>query len=180
MTASSTAAGRPWAEEIPLPAAAARAAIEARFPDLAPARLEPLPAGWDHHIGRVNEAWVFRFPRRHIAVPLLEAERQVLPALADGLPLAVPSIERWSPPWGDIVTPSASPRRSARTVRPPARQGRRESSQARRAATSSALPANGGIATQIPGRPGACRESTVTNVPTLFSSQAATRERRPR
>ena len=45
-------------------------------------------AGWDNTAYLVNGEWVFRFPRRTIAVPLLEAEGRVLPKLAPRLPLS--------------------------------------------------------------------------------------------
>jgi aminoglycoside phosphotransferase (APT) family kinase protein len=39
----------------------------------------------------VNNAFVFRFPRRRVAVPLLETELKLLPWLAPRLPLAIPN-----------------------------------------------------------------------------------------
>jgi aminoglycoside phosphotransferase (APT) family kinase protein len=68
----------------------ARALIEGQFPQLAPARVEPLAAGWDNTAFRVNGSHVFRFPRRQVAVPLLKAEASLLPVLAPRLPLPVP------------------------------------------------------------------------------------------
>lgn len=70
--------------------ALARRLIERQFPELAPARVEPLGAGWDNSAFHVNARLVFRFPRRTIAVELLAAESRLLPALAPALPLAVP------------------------------------------------------------------------------------------
>lgn len=96
---------RPWAEEIGLSEPVARSAIEAAFPELAPARLTPLVPGWDHHIWRVNEEYVFRFPRRHMAIPTLDAEVAVLPALADRLPLEVPRLCFHGEPGHGVSTP---------------------------------------------------------------------------
>jgi aminoglycoside phosphotransferase (APT) family kinase protein len=79
-----------WTAERVVSEALARSLIEDQFPDLAPARVEPLGVGWDNTAYVVNDAWVFRFPRRSIAVPLLEAEASLLPFLAGRLPLAVP------------------------------------------------------------------------------------------
>jgi len=42
----------------------------------------------------VGGEWVLRFPRRAVAVPLLEREAHILPSIAPRLPLAVPVIER--------------------------------------------------------------------------------------
>jgi len=58
------------------------------------ASLTPLGSGWDNSAWRVvgaedGAAWVFRFPRRAIAAPLLEREVSVMPALAPSLPLPV-------------------------------------------------------------------------------------------
>jgi aminoglycoside phosphotransferase (APT) family kinase protein len=46
--------------------------------------------GWDNIAYLVNGEWVFRFPRRTIAVPLLETEARVLPLLAPRLPFPIP------------------------------------------------------------------------------------------
>jgi aminoglycoside phosphotransferase (APT) family kinase protein len=81
---------QPWSAEVQVSGELARSLIEAQFPWLAPARVEPFGAGWDNTAFLVNEALVFRFPRRQAAVPLLEAEARLLPALAPRLPLAVP------------------------------------------------------------------------------------------
>lgn len=45
--------------------------------------------GWDNAAYLVNDAWVFRFPRREVAVPLLETEIAALPRLRE-LPLPIP------------------------------------------------------------------------------------------
>ena len=46
--------------------------------------------GWDNTAFVVNDEWVFRFPRREIAVALIERESRLLPRIADELPLPVP------------------------------------------------------------------------------------------
>ncbi|MGZ6142255.1 MAG: phosphotransferase [Myxococcales bacterium] len=84
---------RPWLPERAVDAAAAQALIEAQFPQLKPARVTPLGEGWDNTAFAVNDAWVFRFPRRQIAVPLIEREIVVLPQLSGRLPLPVPAPE---------------------------------------------------------------------------------------
>jgi len=79
-----------WEADITLTQEDATRLVERQFPELAPARLEPLGTGWDNTAYRVNRRWVFRFPRRHIAVGLLENEARILPRLASHLPLRVP------------------------------------------------------------------------------------------
>ncbi len=95
---------RPWTAEVVVDAALARALLEEQFPRLAPAQVERLGEGWDNHVFAVGGEWVFRFPRRKIAVPLLEAELRILPRIASLLPLAIPFPElRGAPsrrfPW---------------------------------------------------------------------------------
>jgi aminoglycoside phosphotransferase (APT) family kinase protein len=64
--------------------------IARAFPDLAGRAVEPFGQGWDNTAFLVGGVWVFRFPRRAIAAPLLELEARVLPRIAGRLPLAVP------------------------------------------------------------------------------------------
>ncbi len=83
--------GRPWAPEVEVSAALATALIELQCPSLAPVTLELMGEGWDNTAYLVNGEWVFRFPRRAIAVPLLETEWRVLPKLAPRLPCRIPT-----------------------------------------------------------------------------------------
>lgn len=79
-----------WSPERDLPLEWVQSRIERRFPELAPVRVEPWAAGWDNALFRVNGELLFRFPRRSIAVPLLERECRLLPALAPHVPLPIP------------------------------------------------------------------------------------------
>ncbi|MCP3904481.1 MAG: phosphotransferase [Planctomycetes bacterium] len=81
---------RPWTAERDVSADLAQALIETQFPSLAPARLASFGIGWDNTAFLVNDAWVFRFPRREIAVELIETEARLLPVIARRLPLPVP------------------------------------------------------------------------------------------
>jgi len=83
-----------WVPERVVGPEMAQALLEAQFPDLQPARVEPLGQGFDNTAYLVNGAWVFRFPRRQIAVPLMEREPRLLPFIAPRLPLRVPVPER--------------------------------------------------------------------------------------
>jgi aminoglycoside phosphotransferase (APT) family kinase protein len=60
-------------------------------------------AGWDNTIVRVDADWVFRFPRRSIALPGIDREIALLPQLASQLSLPVPVPEHvgvyGDPPW---------------------------------------------------------------------------------
>jgi aminoglycoside phosphotransferase (APT) family kinase protein len=90
----------PWRAEHELGEELARSLIEEQFPSLAPALLRRFGEGWDNQVflvegraaaaGAGREAWVFRFPRRQVAVPLLQTELLLLPQLAGKLPLPVP------------------------------------------------------------------------------------------
>src|SRR5262245_55603459 len=79
-----------WSAELVVSEELAQSLIEEQFPHLVPVRVEILGAGWDNTAFRVNGAYVFRFPRRQFAVPFLEAETRLMPAIAPRLPLPVP------------------------------------------------------------------------------------------
>ncbi len=86
--------GKPWLpEHIVMPDAAVRL-IESQFPELRPAHIQLLGEGWDNTAYVVNRTWVFRFPRREIAVELLQTETRVLPRIAAQLPFPIP-VPRW-------------------------------------------------------------------------------------
>ena len=60
-------------------------------------------AGWDNTVVRVDDDWVFRFPRREIALPGIDREIALLPRLAPQLSLPIPVPEHigvyGDPPW---------------------------------------------------------------------------------
>lgn len=64
--------------------------IRQQFPDLAGQQLTMLATGWDNVAFLVGSQWLFRFPRRQIAVPGVQREIAVLPRLAARLPVPVP------------------------------------------------------------------------------------------
>jgi aminoglycoside phosphotransferase (APT) family kinase protein len=80
-----------WDAEVVVDAAWARRLIDAQFPDLEPSSFELIGEGWDNTAWLVDDRWVFRFPRRTIAIPGFERELAALPRLAELLPLAVPA-----------------------------------------------------------------------------------------
>lgn len=86
-----TLADKPWVPEVEVSPALATALIESQCSALAPAHVELMGEGWDNTAYLVNGEWVFRFPRRTIAVPLIETEGRVLPPLAARLPCPIPT-----------------------------------------------------------------------------------------
>lgn len=79
-----------WTPEHEVDAELARTLIARDFPQLRAGSVELLATGWDNTVFLVDDEWVFRFPRRQIAVPGVEREMAVLPLLARRLPLPVP------------------------------------------------------------------------------------------
>lgn len=82
-----------WAPERPSATARAATLIAAAFPTLRGRPVEPLAEGWDNTVFLVDGTWVFRFPRRQLAVPGFRRELAVLPRIATRLPLPVPEPE---------------------------------------------------------------------------------------
>lgn len=79
-----------WSPERVVDSDLAASLIDNQFPALGPVILEPLGEGWDNTAYLANNMMVFRFPRRQIAVPLIQIEARVLPRIAPQLPLYVP------------------------------------------------------------------------------------------
>lgn len=90
---------RQWeAEQIVEPPMALQL-IQEQFPELCVQTIRLLGAGWDNTAFILDEEFIFRFPRRKIALPLLEAEWCALPKLAHRLPLPIPT-----PQWKGVPT----------------------------------------------------------------------------
>lgn len=81
---------RPWLSECVVSPELAQTLIEGQFPELAPVQIEPLGIGWDNTVYCVNQTWAFRFPRREMALMLMETEWQLLASLAPHLTLSIP------------------------------------------------------------------------------------------
>jgi aminoglycoside phosphotransferase (APT) family kinase protein len=79
-----------WSAEVTVDEELARRLIAAQFPELALDSLTLLGEGWDNTVWLVDERWVFRFPRRELAIPGVEREIAALRALAPRLPLPIP------------------------------------------------------------------------------------------
>lgn len=78
-----------WDAEQIVSARLAKTLIETQFPELAPANISLIGYGFDNTVYQVNDRFVFRFPRRELAVGLLKTENQLLPSLASQLPLSI-------------------------------------------------------------------------------------------
>ncbi len=94
----------PWDAECIVSPELAASLVAEQCPTLAGAPLRLLGAGFDNTAFLVDDTWVFRFPRRQVAVALLEAETRLLPTIAPLVPLAVPvPVHRGHPteryPW---------------------------------------------------------------------------------
>src|SRR5262249_17990522 len=72
------------------------------------ASVEPFGAGWDNTAYLVDATWVFRFPRREVAVAWLEREVTLLPAVAPRVSLPVPIPERRGQPTERFPWPFAA------------------------------------------------------------------------
>lgn len=81
---------RPWLAEQEVSTQLARNLIEHQFPELSPVYIQPLGMGWDNTVFQVNQSWVFRFPRREMALALMDTEWKCLPQLAQVLSLDIP------------------------------------------------------------------------------------------
>jgi aminoglycoside phosphotransferase (APT) family kinase protein len=81
---------REWSAEAAVDLQLVRRLVTGQFPELEPRSLRLLAEGWDNAVWVVDERWLFRFPRRAIAIPGVEREIRVLPRLAPLLPLAIP------------------------------------------------------------------------------------------
>lgn len=79
-----------WDSDMELTIAEAEKIINEQFPTLAPVTIEDNGAGWDNKVFLVNQTFIFRFPRRKIAVPFIESERRWLPLVNKLLQSEVP------------------------------------------------------------------------------------------
>jgi len=83
-------AGSQWTAEVEITPRLAAGLIREQFPALGARRVRLLATGWDNAAYVVDGRWLFRFPRREIAVPGVRREIAVLPRLAAVLPLPIP------------------------------------------------------------------------------------------
>ena len=79
-----------WTAEVDVTPQLAAALIREQFPDLGARQVTVLATGWDNTAFLVDGQWLFRFPRRAVAVPGVRREITVLPRLAAALPVPIP------------------------------------------------------------------------------------------
>ncbi|MDQ0856948.1 hypothetical protein [Bacillus sp. V2I10] len=83
--------GNPWSPEQTVSESLAEKLITKDFPELHSVHAKLLGKGFDNTVFKVNGCYVFRFPRRQIAVDLLQTEERLLPMLPDmGIAIPVP------------------------------------------------------------------------------------------
>ena len=111
-----------WTADVRVDEELAGKLVAAQFPPLPERSLVFLGEGWDYAAFLVDDALVFRFPRRKLGVAGTEREIAILPLLGPLLPVAVPNpvhVGRPSDdfPWpfyGAPYLPGAEPDRSLR------------------------------------------------------------------
>jgi aminoglycoside phosphotransferase (APT) family kinase protein len=94
-----------WTAEVRVDEPLARQLIAAQFTPLPERSVEFLGEGWDYAAFLVDEALVFRFPRRKIGVAGTTREIATLPLLAPCLPVAVPNPVHVGRPSTDFLWP---------------------------------------------------------------------------
>jgi aminoglycoside phosphotransferase (APT) family kinase protein len=80
----------PWQPQLEITPVLAQQLISGQFPEVCPVTVRYLSAGWDNTVYAVNGQWLFRFPHRALAAPLINTEIGLLKALAPHLPVAIP------------------------------------------------------------------------------------------
>lgn len=83
--------GRQWTADITVTNKLVQTVLARQFPQLNLVEVELLDAGWDNTVYLVNKNYIFRFPRRRVAVELIEKENRLLPCLSARLPLTIPN-----------------------------------------------------------------------------------------
>ncbi|CAH0241685.1 Bifunctional AAC/APH [Peribacillus sp. Bi96] len=81
---------KPWLAEYPVSLDLAGKLIRLQFPEIELKEIKQLGEGFDNTVIQINGEFVFRFPRRPIAVTLIQVENQLLPSIAGTLPLDIP------------------------------------------------------------------------------------------
>lgn len=94
-----------WTAEITVDEPLVRGLIADQFPEVALESLRLLGVGWDNTAWLVDDRWVFRFPRRAVAIPGFERELEALPQLAPRLPLPIPDPVFVGRPTGEFPWP---------------------------------------------------------------------------
>lgn len=97
--------GKQWTADITLTDKMVQTLLSVQFPELNFAQVQLFDAGWDNSVFLVNQSYIFRFPRRRIAVALIEMENRLLPWLAPQLPLSIPNPRFFGEPTNEYPFP---------------------------------------------------------------------------
>ncbi|GAB3686605.1 hypothetical protein GCM10027589_55320 [Actinocorallia lasiicapitis] len=101
----------PWEPEWDVSPSLVRVLLTEQFPEISHERVRLLGVGWDNVVYLIDETWVFRFPRRAVALPGVRREIELLPGLASPLPIPRPEFlgapgKRFAHPfWGARLIP---------------------------------------------------------------------------
>lgn len=82
---------KPWEAIYQISEEEATVVIEKQFSELSPVSIKVLGKGFDNTVYQVNEEFVFRFPRREIALKLLRKENNLLPSIASKINIPIPN-----------------------------------------------------------------------------------------
>lgn len=64
--------------------------IYSQFPELSAMRIKRIGNGWDNMVYLVGDEYIFRFPRRNVAIDLIKMEGRLLPKLTDYMTIPYP------------------------------------------------------------------------------------------
>lgn len=87
-----------WNPDIHIDLNTVRELIMAQFIDLKPRNVKYFAEGWDNYIYEVNDEYLFRFPRRIFAIPLIKTEINILPFLQSKQMTNIPIITHLGEP----------------------------------------------------------------------------------
>lgn len=95
-----------WHAEISISQEQVKNCLQSQFPELLPLKeIICIGEGWDNQVFLVNRKIIFRFPRRKIAVALIEQENQLLNHLQSHLTLQIPNPQFIGRPGKDFPYP---------------------------------------------------------------------------
>jgi len=81
---------KPWLADYPMSLEKAKWLIDQQFPEIEIRDIQLLGEGFDNTVVQLNGEYVFRFPRRELAMKLMKVENQLLPLIVGRVPLEIP------------------------------------------------------------------------------------------
>lgn len=85
---------KPWQADIEVTDGLVHKLLEQQFPELMPIEFHCVGEGWDNKaylVDHENEQYIFRFPRRKVAIELIERENKILSELQNILNVPIPN-----------------------------------------------------------------------------------------